>query len=105
MSMSPAITVPRSIARAAANGIARLIFPTRTGILARPNRAWASFLFYFAAGWPLAVAQQPPREFLTEARASVSVKDAERCFAPLRAKRKLFQVRESIGQRDHYAYD
>jgi hypothetical protein len=43
--MNPVTTALSSIASAAANGIAGLIFLTRTGILARPNRAWASFLF------------------------------------------------------------
>src|SRR5258708_30419130 len=38
--MSRATIALSSIASAAANGIAGAIFPTRTGIPARPNRAW-----------------------------------------------------------------
>jgi len=72
--MNRATKALSSIARAADNGIAALIFPILTGILVHPNRAWAKCLFEFATGWPLAIAQQPPREFLTEARTSVSVK-------------------------------
>src|SRR5260370_25690595 len=102
--MNPATTALSSIARAAANGIAALISPTPTGIPAHPNRAWANFYFEFATGVALAVAQQPPREFLTEARASVSVKGCGALPRSVCATRELFQARESIGQRDHHAY-
>jgi len=77
-----------SIASAAVNGIARLISPTRTGILVRPSRASANSRLSTAPGcsspllgrgfsgtdWALAIAQQSLREFLTEALAFVSVK-------------------------------
>src|SRR5260370_7068143 len=72
--MNPATKARSSIASAAANGIAELIFLTRTGILVHPNRARADSLPILPPNGPLAIAQQPPREFLTESRASVSVK-------------------------------
>src|SRR5260370_2607637 len=104
--MNPATTALNSTASAAANGIAALISPILTGILVHPIRAWASFLFEFAPGWALAIAQQPTREFLTEARTSVSVKGYG--ASPLLCARRVqisIQLRESIGQRDHHAYD
>jgi len=42
---------------------------------------------------------------LTEARASVSVKGCGTLPRSACAKRKQSQVRESIDQRDHHAYD
>jgi len=42
MWMNPAITALSSIASAAVIGIARLTSPTRTGILAPPNKALAN---------------------------------------------------------------
>src|SRR5258708_14642962 len=72
--MNPATKALSSIASAAANGIAGLIFLTRTGILAHRNRVWADSLLISPPNGPLAIGQQSPREFLTEARTSVSVK-------------------------------
>jgi len=80
--MNPATKALSSIVRAAANGIAGLTFLTRTGILARPNWARADSLLISPPNGPLAIAQQPPREFLTAARASVSVKG---CGVPPRS--------------------
>jgi hypothetical protein len=42
MSMNPATTMLSSIANVAVTGIARLIFPTRTGILAHLSRVSAN---------------------------------------------------------------
>ena len=72
--MNPATAVLSSFASAAVNGIAGLIFLTRTGIHAHRNRVRADSLLISPPNDPLAIAQQPPREFLTAARASVSVK-------------------------------
>ena len=81
-SMNPVTEAPSSIASAAANGIVGLISLTRTGILAHPNRARADSLLISSPSGPLAIAQQSAREFLTEARASVSVKG---CGGPPRS--------------------
>ena len=72
--MNPATAVLSSFASAAVNGIAGLIFLTPTGIHAHRNRVRADSLPISPPNGPLAIAQQPPREFLTAARASVSVK-------------------------------
>jgi hypothetical protein len=80
--MNPATKVLSSIASAAVNGIAGLIFLTRIGILAHPNRVWADSHSSSPPAGPLAIAQQPPREFLTETRASASVKG---CGVPPRS--------------------
>jgi hypothetical protein len=76
--MNPATAALSSFASAAVNGIAGLIFLTPTGILAHRNRVRADSL----PNGPLAIAQQPPCEFLTAARASVSVKG---CGVPPRS--------------------
>jgi hypothetical protein len=80
--MNPATKALSSIVRAAANGIAGLIFLTPTGIHAHQNRVRADSLPISPPNGPLAIAQQPPREFLTAARASVSVKG---CGVPPRS--------------------
>jgi len=72
--MNRAIEALNSFARAAVNGFAGLISRIRTGIPAHPNRAWADSHLSSRPISPLAIAQQLPREFLTGARASVSVK-------------------------------
>ncbi|PYU68402.1 MAG: hypothetical protein DMG49_16075 [Acidobacteria bacterium] len=72
--MNPATEAPSSIASAAANGIAGLIFLIRTGILAHPNRVRADSLLISPPNGPLAIAQQSAREFLTGAHTFVSVK-------------------------------
>ena len=80
--MNPATAVLSSFASAAVNGIAGLIFLTPTGIHAHRNRVRADSLPISPPNGPLAIAQQPPREFLTAARASVSVKG---CGVPPRS--------------------
>jgi hypothetical protein len=104
--MNPATAALSSFASAAVNGIAGLIFLTPTGIHAHRNRVRADSLLISPPNGPLAIAQQSPREFLTGARTSFSV---EGCGSAsqlrLRAKRKLFLMRESIGQRDHHAHN
>jgi len=72
--MNPATAALSSFASAAVNGIAGLIFLTRTGIHAHRNRVRADSLLISPPNDPLAIAQQPPREFLTGARTSFSVK-------------------------------
>src|SRR5713226_6503314 len=103
--MNRVTTAPSSIASAAVNGIAGLIFPTRTGILARPNRVWASSHRTSLANDPLAIAQQSRREFLTKSPASVSVKACGVLALSVRATRKLSRVRESIGQRNYHTHN
>jgi len=71
--MNPATKTLSSIARAAVNGIAGLIFLTPTGTHAHRNRVLADSLPISPPNGPLAIAQQPPREFLTGARTSFSV--------------------------------
>jgi hypothetical protein len=72
--MNPATIALSNIASNAVNGIAGPIFLTRIGILALQSRVWADFRPSLPPTWPLAIAQQSMREFLTEAAASVSVK-------------------------------
>ena len=99
--MNPAIVT----VNVAAYGFADRISLIRIGILAHRSRARVDQR-QLAPRSPLSIAQQSPREFLTEARPSVSVKGyGASTLLRLRAMRKLSQVRESIGQRDHYPYN
>jgi hypothetical protein len=73
--MNPATIALSSIASNAVNGIAGLISLTRIGIPALPNRVLADSRPSPPPTWPLAIAQQSSCEFLTEAPASVSVRE------------------------------
>jgi len=101
--MNPATIAPSSIASGALNGSAELISPTPTGIPVRPSRAKVDSKHFAPQKAPLALAQHPAREFLTEARAFASV---EVCGVPPHSaganRAKTIRVRESIGQRDHH---
>src|SRR6266849_307162 len=58
--MNPATKALSSLASAAVNGIAGLIFLTPTGIHAHRNRVLADSLAISPPNDPLAIAQQPP---------------------------------------------
>ena len=77
--MNPATKAPSNTVRGALNGSAGLISPTPTGTRVRPSRARVDSKHFAPQKAPLALAQHPAREFLTEARAFASV---EVCRVP-----------------------
>src|SRR4029077_17897290 len=97
--MNPVTVAPSSNATAAANGIAGLTSLTRIGTLAHPNRAWADSYLSLSPARPLAIAQRPAREFLTEARASVSVKGCGVEFCSVPSARDAQSI---LGERIHW---
>ena len=70
---NPATKAPSNTVRDALNGSAELISLTRTGMRARPNRARVDSKHFASQKAPLALAQHPAREFLTEAHTFASV--------------------------------
>lgn len=101
--MNPATKARSNTVRGALNGSAGRISLTLNGMRAHPNRARVDSAASFTPKKALALAQHSAREFLTEARAFVSV---EVCGVPPHSARvnraKTIRVRESIGQRVHY---
>ena len=77
--MNPATKARSNTASGARNGFAGHTSPTLNGMRAHPNRARVDSAVSFSPKKALALAQHPAREFLTEARAFVSV---EVCGVP-----------------------